>query len=175
MLVDNHQRWLDRNSALTLPGSSLPLAPLLRHRGRRRMRWGVSFQNVPSSIGKDSPRCLLLMARTGGLFRNNAQAIHKHLLRAFRGEDLPSIMKDNGRLAKTRPGMLTAIDTDQLLFSFQADLDQAHIVLFLEWPQSQDRAKDRCRFDTDEHCCMHTAGHCFTRRSDDVQVHRMFI
>jgi hypothetical protein len=70
--------------------------------------------------------------------------------------------------------MLTSIDAGQMLFPFHADLHQAHIVL-LEWPQGQDRAEDRCRFDTDEHRRMHTASHGRSIRGDDVQVHRMLI
>src|SRR5437868_6314400 len=84
-------------------------------------------------------------------------------------------MEDNGRLAKTGPGMLASIDADQVLFSFQADLDQAHVILFLEWPQGQDRTEDRCRFDTDEYCSMHTASYRLTGGSDDIQVHRVLI
>src|SRR5438105_4191444 len=34
--------------------------------------------------------------------------------------------------------MLTASDTDQVIFPLHTDLYQAHIVFFLEWPQSQD-------------------------------------
>src|SRR6266700_392543 len=71
--------------------------------------------------------------------------------------------------------MLTAVDADQVIFPFHKNFHQAHIVFFLQWPQSQDRAKDGCRFDTDEHRCMHTARHCCPIRSDHVQVHRMFI
>src|SRR6266568_7887505 len=78
-----------------------------------------------------------LMARRWGLFRNNAQAIHKHLPRTFRREDLSPVVKDNGGLTKTGPGMLTASDTDQVIFPLHTDLYQAHIVFFLEWPQSQ--------------------------------------
>src|SRR5207302_7092957 len=50
------------------------------------------------------------------------------------GEDLPSIMKDNRRLAKTRPRMLTAIDANQVIFPLHTDLNQAHIVFFFQWP-----------------------------------------
>ena len=71
--------------------------------------------------------------------------------------------------------MLTAIDTDQLLFSFQADLDQAHIVLFLEWPQSQHCPEDGRCFDTDEYRRMDTAGNRYPIWSDDIQVHRVLI
>src|SRR5438105_14192438 len=84
-------------------------------------------------------------------------------------------MEDNGGLAKTGPGMLTSIDSDQVIFPFHADLDQAHVILFLEWPQGQDRAEDRCCFDTDEHRRMHTASNRLTRGSDHVQVHRVLI
>src|SRR5205807_7301399 len=49
------------------------------------------------------------------------------------------------------------------------------IVFFLEWPQSQDCTKDGPHFDTDERCRMHTARHRLTRRSDNVQVHRVLI
>src|SRR5207248_4413896 len=44
------------------------------------------------------------------------------------GEDLPSIMKDNSRFAKARPGMLTAIDANQVIFPLHTNFDQAHIV-----------------------------------------------
>src|SRR5947208_89726 len=84
-------------------------------------------------------------------------------------------MKDNGRLAKTRPRMLTAIDADQVIFPLHADLHQAHVVLFFEWPQGQNRAEDCGCFDTDEHCRMYPAGDRLARRSHDIQVHRMFI
>src|SRR6266487_5217302 len=116
-----------------------------------------------------------LMARRWGLFRNNAQAIHKHLPRTFRREDLSPVVKDNGGLTKTGPAMLTASDTDQVIFPLHTDLYQAHIVFFLEWPQSQDCTKDGPRFDTDERCRMHTARHRLTRRSDNIQVHRVLI
>src|SRR5205823_7968914 len=90
-------------------------------------------------------------------------------------ENLPPIMEDNGRLAKTRPAMLTAIDADQVIFPLHADLDQAHIVLLFEWPQGQDRAEDRGCFDTDEHRRMHPAGYRRSIRSNDIEVHRMLI
>src|SRR5437879_13177104 len=84
-------------------------------------------------------------------------------------------MENHRWLTKTGPGMLTSIDTNQMIFPFHAELDQAHIVLFLEWSQSQHRAEDGRCFDTDEHCRMHTAGHRLTRRSDHVEVHRVLI
>src|SRR6266581_7524346 len=84
-------------------------------------------------------------------------------------------MKDNGRLAKTGPGMLTSIDANQMVFSLHTDLDQAHVVFLLEWPQGQYRAEDGCRFDTDEYRRMHTAGYRLARGGDDIQVHRVLI
>ena len=66
-LVDNRQRWLDRNNALALPGSFLPLAPPFRHHGRRTTSWEVSFQNVASSTERAIRPFLLRMARTVGL------------------------------------------------------------------------------------------------------------
>ena len=71
--------------------------------------------------------------------------------------------------------MLAPIDSDHVIFPFQALLDQAHIVLLFEWPQRQNRAEDGRCFDTDEHRRMHTTGNCLTRGSDDVQVHRVLI
>lgn len=54
-------------------------------------------------------------------------------------------MEDNGGLAKTGPGMLTSSVADQMIFPLHADLDQAHVILFLEWPQGQDSAEDLLR------------------------------
>src|SRR5260370_42423288 len=84
-------------------------------------------------------------------------------------------MKDNGRFAKTRPSMFTAVDADQWLFPFQADLDQAHIILLLEWSQSQDCTEDSSRFHANEHRRVHPAGNRLTRRRDDIQIHSVLI
>ena len=54
----------------------------------------------------------------GDLLRDNPQPIHEHLPRSLRGEDPPSIMEDNGRLAKTGPGMLSSSDANQVIFPF---------------------------------------------------------
>jgi hypothetical protein len=58
------------------------------------------------------------------LLGDDTKPIHEHLPRALGGEDLPSVMKDNRWLAKTRPGMLASSDADQVIFPFQADLDR---------------------------------------------------
>src|SRR6266496_6011418 len=116
-----------------------------------------------------------LMARRWGLLRDHPQLIHEDLPCSLRGEDLPSIMEDNCGLAKTGPGMLASIDADQMIFSFQALLDQAHIVLLLEWSQRQDSAEDSSRFDANEHRRMHTAGNRRPIGSDDIQIHCVLI
>src|SRR5439155_18190748 len=72
----------------------------------------------------------------GRLLRDDAKPIYQDRPGALRGEDLSSVMEDDRRLSKTGPGMLTSSDANQVIFPFQAELDQAHIVLFLERSQS---------------------------------------
>src|SRR5438132_7264914 len=84
-------------------------------------------------------------------------------------------MEDNGWLAVTGPGMLASSQADQMLFRLQRLLDQAHIILLLEWAEGEDRSENRCRFDAHQHRRMHTAGYRYPIGSDDVQVQRMLI
>ena len=86
-----------------------------------------------------------------GLLSDDAKPIYQDRPSTLRGEDLPSVMEDDRWLSKTGPGMLTSIDANHMIFPFQAHLDQAHIVLFLEWPQRQSRTEDGRCFDTDKH------------------------
>jgi hypothetical protein len=54
------------------------------------------------------------------LFRDDAKPIYQNPACSLGSKDLPSIMEDNGGLAKTGPGMLTSIDTDQMLFPWRS-------------------------------------------------------
>src|SRR5256885_11870888 len=82
-------------------------------------------------------------------------------------------MKDDGGFARAWPAMLASGEADQVLFRLQGLLDEAHIILLLEWPQRQDRTEDGCRFDTHQHRRMDTAGHRRPIGGHDVQLHRV--
>ncbi len=84
-------------------------------------------------------------------------------------------MENNRRLAKTRPGMLTSSQADQLIFPFQAELDQAHVILLLERAERQNGSENRCGFDAHQDRRMHPLRHSNAIRCDDLQFERVLI
>jgi len=74
------------------------------------------------------------------LLGNNPKTIHQHLPRALGGENLASIMKNDGWFAGAGPGMLALIERCDPLLGLHGHLDQPHVVFFAKRVKRQ-------------HCC----------------------
>src|SRR6266704_5111858 len=109
------------------------------------------------------------------LFCGDLEPIHHHLGRSLRREDFPPVVKDDSRLAVTRPGILTLVERRQTIFWLYAHLEEAHVILLFEIIQGEHRSQDRPRFDTDENCSMNSTGDHGPIFGNNKLVESMFV
>ncbi|GHO58477.1 hypothetical protein KSB_69520 [Ktedonobacter robiniae] len=65
--------------------------------------------------------------------------------------------------------MLASSQADQGIFPFQAELDQAHVILLLECAKRQNSSENRGGFDAHEDRRVDSLGHSYAIRRDHVQ------